>query len=105
LVKYGSTIGISPISGSLPEKYSLSQNYPNPFNPVTNIKFTLPSAGMVKLSVFDLQGREVAVLADKNLAAGEYKADFDASGLSSGVYFYKLVTNEFTEVKKMMLIK
>jgi len=104
-VKYGSTIGISPISGNMPEKYSLGQNYPNPFNPVTNIKFSLPTAGNVKLSVFDLQGREVAVLADKNLAAGEYNADFDASGLSSGVYFYKLVTNEFTEVKKMMLIK
>lgn len=105
MIKFGSTIGVEPVSNSVPEKFELSQNYPNPFNPATNINFSIPVQGIVKLVVFDAAGKQVAELVNKQLSAGTYKADFDASLLSSGVYFYKLITNEFTEVKKMMLVK
>ncbi len=105
IFKYASTIGIQQISGEVPEKFELSQNYPNPFNPVTNIKFSIPKQGNVKLVVFDITGRQVAELVNEQLSAGSYNFDFNASGLSSGAYFYKLVTNEFTDVKKMILVK
>ena len=105
LIKYGSTIGIQPVSGIIPEKFELSQNYPNPFNPSTNINFSIPVSGNVKLSVYDVSGREVAVLVNKDLAAGTYKADFNASMLSSGVYFCRINAGDFTDVKKMMLVK
>ncbi|MEO8513269.1 MAG: YCF48-related protein [Ignavibacteria bacterium] len=101
----GGFIGIQPISGNVPEKYLLSQNYPNPFNPTTNISIQLPKEGFVKLTVFDITGKEVAVLVNENLRAGEYKVDFNASSFPSGAYFYRLQSGEFTEVKKMVLIK
>ncbi len=101
----GEFIGIEPISGTTPDKFELSQNYPNPFNPITNINFSVPKSGSVKLVVFDAAGREVAELVNSNLNVGTYKVDFKASHLSSGVYFYRLVTSEFTEVKKMILVK
>lgn len=101
----GGAIGIEPISGNVPEKYSLSQNYPNPFNPTTNIKVQIAKSGFVKLTVFDITGREAAILVNENLNAGEYNVDFNASGLSSGVYFYRIETAGFTDVKKMTLIK
>ncbi len=97
--------GIQQTGNNIPEKYNLSQNYPNPFNPVTNISFSIPNAGNVKLVVFDITGRELAVLTNGLLSAGTYKVDFDASLLASGVYFYRLETEGFTDVKKMMLIK
>ena len=104
-IKYSQTIGISNISSEVPPSYSLSQNYPNPFNPVTNIKFAIPTSGFVKLVVFDMMGREVETLVNDNLAAGTYKADWNASNFSSGVYFYKLQAGEFTEIRKMVLVK
>ncbi|HRJ05608.1 MAG TPA: T9SS type A sorting domain-containing protein, partial [Ignavibacteria bacterium] len=97
--------GINQNGTSIPENFSLSQNYPNPFNPVTNIKFNLPKSGYVKLVVFDVMGREVATMLNENMNAGSYTADFDASQLSSGIYFYKLITADFTDTKKMMLVK
>ncbi|MEO8512726.1 MAG: T9SS type A sorting domain-containing protein, partial [Ignavibacteria bacterium] len=99
------TVGIQSNSNEIPEVYSLSQNYPNPFNPVTNIKFSIPTGGMVKLTIFDITGREVTSLVNQNLNAGSYTADFDASQLSSGIYFYTLSSGSFTETKKMMLVK
>ncbi|MEO8513270.1 MAG: T9SS type A sorting domain-containing protein [Ignavibacteria bacterium] len=98
-------IGIQPISGNIPTKFSLDQNYPNPFNPNTNIKFDIPKAGNVKLVVYDINGREVNRLINQNLPAGYYNADFNASNLASGVYFYSLEANDFTDVKKMILVK
>jgi hypothetical protein len=92
-------------NNGVPTAYSLLQNYPNPFNPSTNIKFALPKAGIVKLVVYDLLGSEVATLVNKNMNAGSFSVDFDASNLASGVYFYKLEANGFSDVKKMMLIK
>lgn len=101
----GNPIGITPVSTNVPSDYSLEQNYPNPFNPVTNINFSIPKTGYIKLAVFDMTGREVAVLADGMFSAGTYKADYDASALSSGVYFYKLISKDFTATKKMVLVK
>ncbi len=99
------TIGINPISTEIPAQYILQQNYPNPFNPVTNITFSVPKAGLVKLTVYDAAGRESAVLFNGELSAGSYNYDFDASQLASGIYFYKLEANDFTQTKKMVLIK
>ena len=98
-------LGITNISNEIPKQFSLSQNYPNPFNPVTNIKFQLPNAGFVKLTVFDLLGREIETLVNEDLTAGTYKVDCNASKYSSGVYFYKIQVGDFSDVKKMMLVK
>jgi hypothetical protein len=98
-------IGIQPISGNIPKTFTLDQNFPNPFNPVTNIKFGIPKAGDVKLIVYDVSGREVSRLVDQNLNAGYYNFDFNASNLASGVYFYRIEANNFTDVKKMVLVK
>lgn len=96
---------VEPINNTVPDKFSLEQNYPNPFNPVTNINFNIPKAGNVKLVVFDAVGKEVATLVNGSYNAGTYKVDFDASHLSTGVYFYRLETDGFTDIKKMMLVK
>lgn len=105
LVKFGSTVGLENTGNELPEKFELSQNYPNPFNPVTNISFSLPSTGSVKLLVFDAAGKQVSELVNRELSAGTYNYDFNASGLSSGIYFYRLEAEGFTNVKKMILVK
>jgi hypothetical protein len=103
----GETIftGINPVGNKIPDKFELGQNYPNPFNPVTNINLNLPKTGFVKLVVYDILGRTAATLVNGNLNAGSYKIDFDASKLPSGVYFYRLETEGFSDVKKMMLVK
>jgi len=101
----GNPIGITPVSTIVPADYSLGQNYPNPFNPVTNITIQLPKSGSVKLSVYDVTGKEVAVPVNEGMNAGTYRIDFDASGLPSGVYFYRLQTDEFTATKRMILLK
>lgn len=97
-------IGIQQIS-SIVKEFKLSQNYPNPFNPQTNIRFSIPKGSDVKISVFDAVGRVVALLANGRFEAGTYNIDFNASSLSSGIYFYSISTSEFTDTKKMMLIK
>jgi hypothetical protein len=83
---------INPISGSIPDKFELSQNYPNPFNPITNIKYQIIENGFVNLKIYDIVGREIATLVNKNQTAGTYETKFDASNISSGVYFYKLTS-------------
>jgi len=88
-----------------PERFVLRQNYPNPFNPVTTVSFSLPTDAAVRLSVFDNAGREVAVLTDGPLAAGEHTAEFDASRYASGVYFCRLSTPGGSSTKKMLLLK
>ena len=101
----GNPIGIQNISTEIPSKYSLGQNFPNPFNPITNIKFSIVNSEQVKLIVYDVQGREIQTLVNERLQPGTYKATFDGSTLNSGVYFYKLITDGFTETKRMILIK
>jgi subtilisin-like proprotein convertase family protein len=98
-----SNVGIE--ENNVPVKYELSQNYPNPFNSMCNIKFSMFNAGNVKLAVYNVQGREVQTLVNERLNAGTYETTFDASMLPSGVYFYRLEVNKFTDTKKMLLIK
>ncbi|MBE0570729.1 MAG: T9SS type A sorting domain-containing protein [Ignavibacteriaceae bacterium] len=90
---------------NIPTEYSLSQNYPNPFNPSTNIGFRISDRGYVSLKVFDILGNEVVTLVDEEKEPGVYEVQFDASNLSSGIYYYKLVSGNFIETKKMVLIK
>ncbi len=105
-IRVGSFVGIQNTNNEVPQVYSLQQNYPNPFNPVTNIKFGLPKGSLVTLKVFDILGQEVATLVNNsNLAAGNYTYDFNASNIPSGIYFYRLSAGEFSDVKKMLLVK
>lgn len=100
-------VGITPIS-SIVKDYELKQNYPNPFNPSTSIEFSLQKNSDVNLIIYNMQGKEVArLLNNVKLGQGSYKYDFDSKdfNLSSGVYFYKLITGDYISVKKMMLIK
>ncbi len=90
---------------SSPGDYVLSQNYPNPFNPVTSIEFRVPSASQVRLTIFDLLGRESATLMNDRKEAGIYSLQWDASGYPSGMYFYQLTTGDFSTVGKMVLLK
>lgn len=92
-------------NSTIASEYKLSQNYPNPFNPSTKIDFSLPNSTNVELKIFDVLGREVYTLLNEEFAAGNYSVDFNASELPSGMYFYKLTSGEFSEVKKMVLIK
>lgn len=91
--------------GETPATYSLSQNYPNPFNPTTKISFSIPKSEFVSLKVYDLLGREVSTLVNQQMATGKYSIDFNASKLSSGVYFYRLNAGSYTETKKMIIQK
>lgn len=97
--------GIVPINNSIPDKFSLYQNYPNPFNPMTKFKFQIPKSGVVKLTVYNTLGKEIQTLVNGELSPGTYEVDFNAANLPSGVYYYKLESVEFTETKKMVLIK
>jgi hypothetical protein len=91
---------------SLPEEFVLLQNYPNPFNSSIVISFSLPSKSSVLLKVFDIMGREVATLVNEELAAGNYYHQWNASNISSGVYFYRLTTNTgYIQTKKQLLLK
>jgi len=101
----GSTIGISNISNEVPDGYSLSQNYPNPFNPTTNLEFGISDLEFVSLKIFNTLGKEVATLVNEKLSAGTYKYSFDASELTSGIYFYTLKAGEYSETKRMILVK
>lgn len=105
-------VGIKNISEEASD-FQLYQNYPNPFNPITNLEFGISKLGFVTLKIYDMLGKEVATLIKAVLNPGTYKYNFDASGLSSGIYFYKLTVNGsnsngvsyFTDTKKMILIK
>lgn len=101
-------IGITQISTEIPGYFRLEQNYPNPFNPSTKIRFSIPEIAnnhKSLLIVYDIMGREIETLLDKSLTAGTYEAEFNAAGYSSGVYFYQLTYGNFSETKKMILLK
>jgi hypothetical protein len=89
----------------IPVEFSLEQNYPNPFNPSTIISFSIPERANVNLKVYDILGNELVILINDETEAGSYNVNFNANGLSTGVYFYQLVSNEYVETKKMLLIK
>ena len=100
------TVGIDDaIDDLLPTGFILEQNYPNPFNPTTNISFTLPVRSNAQLEIYDILGRQVDVMELGSLSSGQHLYEFDGSALGSGVYFYRLVTEQFIESKKMLLIK
>lgn len=101
----GNVSNVHNISYSVPDNYSLKQNYPNPFNPTTNIRFEIPKDGFVKLEVLNMIGQEVGALVNEKLHAGTFEVKFNASQYPSGVYFYRLNANGFSETKKMILIK
>ena len=100
-----SVTGIKPLSNLVPDKFQLYQNYPNPFNPTTNIKFDIAKNSVVKLTIFDMNGKEIVTLLNGELQPGTYSIDWNGSNYSSGVYFYKLELPGFTETRKLMLLK
>ncbi len=100
----GGSVDVNSLS-EIPVEYSLEQNYPNPFNPITKISFVIPKSGLTSLTVYNLVGEIVATLVNGELYAGSHEFLFDASKLSSGVYFYKLESGSFSQTKKMILIK
>ena len=105
IVGFTPPTGTEGESGSIPTKFELSQNYPNPFNPSTTIKFAVAKDGDVSVKVYNVNGQLVRTLVNQRVIVGNYSADFDASGLASGVYFYSLETPDFKETKKMILVK
>jgi hypothetical protein len=106
----GNPSGIANINSEIPEKFSLLQNYPNPFNPVTKIRFDIPNnkqltTNNTQLIIYDVLGNEIAALVDNTLKPGKYEVDWNATNYPSGIYIYKLVTEDFVDFKKMILIK
>lgn len=89
----------------MPTTYSLAQNYPNPFNPSTTISFSLPVSGKVLLEVFDITGKTLAKLLDSEISAGQHSVEFNAAGMASGIYFYRISANQFTATRKFVLMK
>ena len=97
--------GVRNISDHVPDNYMLAQNYPNPFNPNTNIKFAIPKSSSVKIAVYDITGKELEVLLNQQLQAGTYQTNWNALDYSSGMYFYKMIIDGYSETKKMLLVK
>lgn len=98
-------VGVESETTEFPKDYILKQNYPNPFNPSTTIEYELKQRGFVRLSVYDLSGKEIEQLVNENKPVGNYKAKFTGNSLPSGVYFYRLEINNFVETKRMILVK
>lgn len=99
------TVGINLISSNVPDRFILENNYPNPFNPETNIKFSIPKSTFVELKIYDSKGSEISTLVNEKLQSGSYQFNFNANNLPSGVYLYRLKTSDFSESKRMILIK
>lgn len=104
-IKYSQSVGIINSNIQISDKYNLSQNFPNPFNPVTNIRYTLPESEFVTISIYDTKGNRVKKLVNEFKQAGNYSEIFDASSLSSGIYFYQIKSGEFNDTKRMVLVK
>lgn len=104
-IKYNQPTGIQPVSNKIPDTYRLEQNFPNPFNPETNIRLALPTRSFVKLVVYDILGREVSILVNDQLNSGTYELNWNASNYPSGIYFYRLIAGEYSETKRMILLK
>jgi hypothetical protein len=102
---HSSVVNVSKGSTVLPQTFALSQNYPNPFNPTTVISYRLPVMSRVSMGIYDILGRRIASLVDEVKLAGSYSVIFDASALSSGVYFYRIQAALYTETKKLVVLK
>ncbi|MCX7832859.1 MAG: T9SS type A sorting domain-containing protein, partial [Ignavibacteria bacterium] len=110
VLKSATTIGVKEVFANLPSKYELEQNYPNPFNSTTKIKFSIPERTFVKLKIYDMLGREIAEVVNKEIDAGVYEVNWDIitttkKELTSGVYFYRMETEKYSDVKRMVLVK
>ena len=101
----GIIVGIDEERAGIPKEYTLSQNYPNPFNPETVIEYALANQSEVKLIIYNLRGEQVALLIDGTVPAGNHRVSWDASKVSSGIYFYRLKTDNFVQTRKMLLLK
>lgn len=101
----GNPVGILPISNDIPSDFSIKQNYPNPFNTYTKIQFNIPKSLFTKLKIFDITGRLLAILVNEELKPGTYEVEWDDSHRASGVYYYKIDAESYTETKKMVLLK
>ena len=101
----GPPIGVKSISNEIPANYQLLQNYPNPFNPVTIIEYQIPKSSFVTLTVYDNIGNEIVKLVNTSQRAGTYEVDFNGENLSSGIYYYRITTDDFTASRKMVLVK
>jgi hypothetical protein len=97
--------GIKIPLGDVPTRFALNQNFPNPFNPSTNITFSLPAKSFVTLKIFDMLGREVAAVISEELSEGTYSRQWNANGMTSGVYFYRLQSGTNTETRKLILLR
>jgi hypothetical protein len=104
-IKYSGTTNIKIISLEIPQNFILYQNFPNPFNPETHIKFEIPRASNVKLEIFDITGKILETLVDENLQPGIFETEWNANSFASGIYFYRIIADNFVQVKKMILIK
>jgi hypothetical protein len=98
-------VNIKGLAEINPGKWNLAQNYPNPFNPVTTLSYQIPKAAKVTLSIYNIRGQLVKTLVNKNQIAGSYSIIWNANGLSSGIYFYKIKAEDFTEIKKCLIVK
>ncbi|MBM4159289.1 MAG: T9SS type A sorting domain-containing protein, partial [Ignavibacteria bacterium] len=96
---------IENLNGQVADNYKLYQNFPNPFNTMTNVKFQMSKSGVVEIKVFDLLGREVKTLINEYKQPGTYQVSFNAEGLTSGIYFYKMTMGDFSETKKLVFAK
>jgi hypothetical protein len=105
IARWQAIVGVSNISSEIPYKYELYQNYPNPFNPVTKINFDIVKQSNVKIIVYDALGREIETLLNEELQPGKYYVDFNASKLASGLYFYRITAGDFSDVKRMIILK
>jgi hypothetical protein len=110
MVLQGALIGVQPISNEVPNVYSLSQNFPNPFNPSTQINFSIPKAGNVSIKIYDINGQEVFNLVNQKLSPGKYSTTWNSvndrgNSVASGVYFYRIISGDYVEAKKMILVR
>ena len=105
IIEVEDVVSVSRIGLAIPDQYSLSHNYPNPFNPTTTIEFGLPERAKVKVSIYDLNGNLIETVLNKHKEAGFHRAVWHATGLPTGVYFYRIQTSNFTDVKKCILMK
>jgi hypothetical protein len=104
-IRLSSITGVKNADSWFVKEFRLSQNYPNPFNPSTTISFGLPSRSFVSLKVFDMIGREVAIIVSEELPSGNYSRQWNAAKMTSGIYFYRLQAGSYTETKKLILLR
>lgn len=102
---YDYIVGIEEPFLNLPKTFQLNQNYPNPFNPITTIKYAVPKTSYIRLEVYNALGQRVTTLVDESKTVGYYSIKFNATQFASGLYFYRLISKEFTKVKKLIVIK